>query len=153
MNKLLYSIKIASVGFLAILAWYFVVRELLGLLQITLHTSSSSEPPFYVMFLRGCVIAPLWEELAFRYAPIKIAHALNISGDRYSNPLLLPIIIISSVIFGFGHGGGISSLMIQGVMGVIMSWVFVKGGYKEAVLTHAGWNLFCTIMNIQISVI
>lgn len=88
------------------------------------------------LFFFACISAPLWEELAFRYAPITIAKNF---GEQY----LLPVIVISSVLFGWGHGQGPISLMIQGVAGFLFSLLYIKNNYSyvSTVISHFLWNL------------
>ena len=88
------------------------------------------------LFFFACIAAPLWEEAAFRYAPITIAKSF---GQQY----LLPVIVISSVLFGWGHGDGPISLMIQGVAGFLFSLLYIKNNYSyvSTVVSHFLWNL------------
>lgn len=88
------------------------------------------------LFFFACILAPLWEEAAFRYAPITIAKNF---GEQY----LLPVIVISSVLFGWGHGYGPISLMIQGVAGFLFSLLYIKNNYSyvSTVVSHFLWNL------------
>jgi membrane protease YdiL (CAAX protease family) len=86
-------------------------------------------------FFFAVIWAPLWEELVFRHAPALLAKAL---GEKF----LLPIMIISSALFGWGHGNGPESLLIQGVMGFILFYIYIKNGYSywSSVTLHALWN-------------
>jgi membrane protease YdiL (CAAX protease family) len=88
------------------------------------------------LFFFACIMAPLWEEAAFRYAPITIAKNF---GEQY----LLPVIVISSVLFGWGHGFGPISLLIQGVAGFLFSLLYIKNNYSylSTVVSHFLWNL------------
>lgn len=89
------------------------------------------------MIFFACVWAPIWEEAAFRYAPITIA-------KNFGPQFLLPVIILSSVLFGWGHGSGPISLLIQGVGGFLFSLLYIKNGfsYKSSVAAHFLWNAF-----------
>jgi membrane protease YdiL (CAAX protease family) len=89
-------------------------------------------------FVESIVFTALWEEMAFRVAPIKIATIIN-------PKLIWPVIFISSIIFGYGHGG-LHGLMFQGVMGLGFSYVYMKTNYISAVVLHAMWNTFCFLM-------
>jgi membrane protease YdiL (CAAX protease family) len=88
------------------------------------------------LFFFACIVAPIWEEAAFRYAPITIAKNF---GEQY----LLPVIVISSVLFGWGHGFGPVSLLIQGVAGFLFSLLYIKNNYSyiSTVISHFLWNL------------
>lgn len=91
-------------------------------------------------FVFQCILAPLWEEGVYRYAPIQIARKLKKSSGQ---DFTIPIIIISSALFGWGHGNGPVSLIIQGVMGVLLSYVYIKNNYSywSSVLVHFLWNI------------
>lgn len=86
-----------------------------------------------VTFIRACVIAPLWEEIAFRYVPMKLA------GEKY----MLPVMVGSSIYFGLQHGG-IENIFIQGVAGMVLCCVYIKSNYSIWVnmTLHALWNAF-----------
>jgi len=111
-----------------------------------------------------CIFAPLWEELAFRYVPLGMAKSLEIMlvrdlshkvrrnrgveydhehGHLYGNlkgtGFILPVILLSSVVFGQAHGHTIN-IMIQGVGGIVFSWLMLKSGYWSAVVAHSMWN-------------
>jgi membrane protease YdiL (CAAX protease family) len=91
-----------------------------------------------VGFFFTCIVAPLWEELAFRVIPITIAKVMN-------TDTVVPVVLLSSLIFGWGHGSGPMSLLFQGVLGFIFSVVYIKNNYSylSAVVLHAFWNFFC----------
>lgn len=102
-------------------------------------------PPLKYIFFMSCIFAPLWEELVFRYAPAMIA--------KNSQPsFLIPIMIISSAWFGWLHGNGAESIMIQGIIGFIFFWLFLKNGYSywSSVLLHAMWNTTVFLMTTKI---
>lgn len=93
-------------------------------------------PSKLYLFIFSIIVAPLWEELAFRVAPFKIA---KIFGDA----ALLPVLILSTCLFGWGHGYGPVSLLNQGTTGLIFAMVYLKNGYSywSSVSLHALWNL------------
>ena len=93
-------------------------------------------PSFGYMFFMGCIWAPIWEEAAFRLAPITIA-------KYFGKEFIPPVVIISSVLFGWGHGNGPTSLLIQGVSGLILSGLYIKNNYSylSSVTAHFIWNL------------
>lgn len=95
-------------------------------------------------FFFACIFAPLWEELAFRHAPMLIAKHFNKASKKVN--LTWPVVIISSVIFGWGHGQGPISLLIQGVGGLLFSWVYLKNNYSywSSVALHCLWNISLT---------
>jgi hypothetical protein len=86
----------------------------------------------------ACMITPLWEELRFRWVPIAI-------GKRLGQGFIIPLVILSSIQFGLAHGEPmIFHLMVQGVMGFVLSWVYIKNRYSylSSVFLHAIWNAF-----------
>lgn len=103
-----------------------------GDLNILLGMRSPTET-----FFMACVWAPIWEEFVFRWAPIKLARAAG-------GATLLPIIIIASAIFGWGHGAGPYSLLIQGAMGLVFSVLYIKNNDSvlSTIIAHSMWNTF-----------
>ncbi len=102
------------------------------------------------LFLLACFVGPIAEELMYRFLPMWVG--VEFSRSPY---ILLLIIIVSSVLFGYGHYGW-WSLMIQGVGGIVSSIIFLKsGGYESnylkalttVIILHAMFNtvLFCLI--------
>lgn len=91
-------------------------------------------------FFRAVVLAPIWEE-AFYRIPLRAAVALEgkDSGNILETSIVLPAILFSAISFGLAHGS-VLNILIQGVSGLALSWVYLKSGYKWAVLTHAMWN-------------
>ncbi len=88
-------------------------------------------------FLFSCVLAPCWESFCFIYAPYKILSAIN-------KDLIIPGMTLACIIFGLMHGYGMVSLMMQGIMGGVFVWVYVRNGLSltSAILLHAGWNFY-----------
>ena len=88
-------------------------------------------------FLMSCIFAPLFEEMLFRVVPITIAKNL---GRHY----IFPVILGSSILFGYAHGINSISLMFQGVGGFILSILYIKNGfcYFSVVLLHFMWNFY-----------
>lgn len=125
-------------GFTAIILWLFIAKNILK------HTIEVI--PFLGIsytdigrFFFVCILAPLWEEAAFRHAPLQMAKELKI---KLNIDVIIPFAIISSCIFGWGHGSSPTGIMIQGVAGLILSYVYVKSGYKywSTVVLHFLWN-------------
>ena len=132
------------IGYFILFIWIYLADKLINFLDpppTALFDSSSpddttpSKIALLSEFFFAVILAPLWEELAFRHAPALIAKAL---GEK----LLMPIIIISSIIFGWEHGHGPESLLLQGVMGFIFFSVYVKNNYSywSSVTLHSLWN-------------
>ena len=90
-------------------------------------------------FFFSIILAPLWEELIFRYVPIKLTAKIHKNtGHDYS----LYAILISSTLFAVGHGNGQYSILLQGILGVGLCYLFIlnKMNYWYNVLAHALWN-------------
>lgn len=98
---------------------------------ITFTTESDAHAFFYAI-----IFAPLWEELAFRYAPITIAK--NLGKEN-----LWPTIVGMSCFFGWIHYSNPESILLQGVIGLILSVLYIKNGYSywSSVIVHALYNL------------
>ena len=88
-------------------------------------------------FIFSCLIAPLWEELAFRHGPLNFAKAIG-------KQAVMPMVLITSVWFGWMHNNGNESIILQGVMGFVTAMVYIKNGfsYWSAVILHFLWNVF-----------
>ena len=119
-----------------------------------------------LLFL-SCVFAPLWEVGAFRYVPWGLAKSMEVLmirslsqknrqnrrnyeleynceqnlvyGNLKGTSFILPVMILTSIIFGIIHGNVIN-IMYQGVGGFIFAWLMIKGGYWPAVMAHFMWN-------------
>lgn len=93
----------------------------------------------------GCVMAPLWEDAVFRGAVISRTQAL-FPGD---NRQLIYAIIVSSVVFGILHGG-VVNVLIQGVGGLFLSYVYLKNGncILSAMIMHSLYNLVIILAGI-----
>lgn len=95
---------------------------------------------FLVMFFFGCILAPIWEEYVFRkfVFDIFIRHGNEEHKKRY----MLHAIVFSSILFGLAHGS-VANLLMQGVGGLILWYVFIQGGkygYWWSVISHSLWN-------------
>lgn len=89
-----------------------------------------------MMYFGALVLAPLIEEIVFRVAPIGLV--------KDKPDLILPTIILSSALFGWLHNGAMS-WPIQGVLGFMLSLVYLKNNYSywSVVFLHFLWNLYC----------
>ncbi len=104
----------------------------------------------FVNFLFSCVSAPAWEEAVFRRLPINLAQVLErisnasdkIQGiERQKIPIVVPLIFVSSIIFGILHGS-VLNILFQGFGGLTLSYVYVKcnNSYWSSFFSHALWN-------------
>lgn len=89
----------------------------------------------WMMYFGALVMAPLIEEIIFRVAPIGLV--------KDKPELIYPTIILSSALFGYLHYGAMS-WPIQGVLGFILSVIYLKNGYSywSVVLLHFMWNAY-----------
>lgn len=140
------------------------IRTLLGARIFIYSAAPAAAPSTALVFFMACIFAPLWEELAYRYAPLSIIKSLEIIlvrgfshkvrrergveydydrmhlyGDLKGTGFILPAMLLSSVIFGVAHGS-VMNIMYQGVGGFVFAWLMIKGGYWPAVIAHSIWN-------------
>ncbi len=115
--------------------WVFLVSLLWKKLGIFPPINYPPSVTFDLIFF-GLIFAPIVEEIVFR-VPLKIVKKLD-------PDFMIPMIIISSAVFGWLHGG-IIKLPIQGVIGAAIAWVYIRNGYCywSAVTTHFLWNFSC----------
>ena len=92
------------------------------------------------MFILIVIIAPTIEELFYRWLPIKA-----ISLITKNKSALWIVIIISSAGFGISHGSW-HHLFLQGMVGIIFSIAFLKGGYPSSVVAHSTHNFMLFIL-------
>lgn len=97
------------------------------------------------MFVFGCILAPISEELIFRVAPIKILVKLGKLEE-----LGLPVFLVTGL-YWFGiswHQNGYESVFLQGSIGVILSFLYIRNGmdWKYNMLVHAVYNLMFTFI-------
>ena len=129
------QIKNIVFAFAIMLAWFYLITTFLDFLA-TPSAQFEQVPPKFAFFF-SCIAAPAWEEMAFRWLPITIAKGFH-------KKFIFPIVILSSLIFGWGHGFGPVSLLIQGVMGFILSCLYLKNGnIWSSMALHSMWNMFC----------
>lgn len=102
--------------------------------------SPFSQPSIRFMIFMSCIWAPVWEEAVFRYAPLQLIRGSQID--------LVPVVLLSSALFGWLHGGA-GNVMIQGVYGLIFSWVYIKNEYSliSSMILHSGWNMSVLAFN------
>lgn len=107
---------------------------------------------FPVVFFFACLLAPFWEELAFRWYPLKTRlrerdeTALDESKKKIlteigQRPIYPVVILVCFIIFGLAHGGAIN-ILLQGVTGLLMAYVYLRNGrcLWSAMLYHALFN-------------
>ena len=137
MPSFLKKLSIIALVTMTTILWIFGVMKVLP--YLINFTFFGAQYTALGVFVFSCLLAPLWEEAAFRHAPLQIAKTFK---GRLQMDFTVPIIIISSVIFGLGHGHGVISLIVQGVGGVFLSLAYLWGNYSywTSVMCHFMWN-------------
>lgn len=84
------------------------------------------------------IMAPIFEEIFFRKIWIDAIR-------KYASDLLLPGIIMSSLIFAWWHDYGYWGILVQGVLGLVSSWLYLKNDNSliSCIIFHAGYNYMC----------
>jgi len=133
-KKVRTKLKNIAVGIVALATWLFIITHVFTFL-FGWEYSSYSQKHTLGLFVMSCVVAPLWEEAAYRHGPLKLAKQLKL------NPYL--VLMLSCFLFGWGHGNGSVSILIQGVGGFIIGLVYLenKYSYLSAITLHFLWNL------------
>lgn len=131
-------------GYGLMVVWVAVIGIFKGLYNANISTLSDlfqsqfspffKQPSIWFMIFMSCIWAPLWEEAVFRYAPLQLIRSSQIDP--------VPVVLLSSALFGWLHGGA-GNVMIQGVYGLIFSWVYIKNDYSivSSMILHSMWNL------------
>lgn len=130
-----------------LVGWAVLETYLLSLVNgVTVPVQHHTWTLKYLVY--GCILAPLWEEMAFRKLPFTIVEELS----NHNTKVLWATIGLTSIVFGWEHGNGTDSLLMQGVIGFMIAIVYVENGfcYWSAVTTHAAWNALCMYLPLQI---
>ena len=95
------------------------------------------------------------EEFIYRLIPLAVA-LLVFGWSRYTRPMIWVVAIAESVVFGLDHGYGLFSLVNQGVLGFVWSFVFLKAsgfnvfhsfqGFLVSGTVHSIWNVGLTAL-------
>jgi hypothetical protein len=87
------------------------------------------------LFFLAIISAPLWEEIKWRVFPIQVSRFLP-------KELVWPIVLFASIDFGLSHGN-VFNIYIQGIHGLIFSYVYIKNNYSyfSSVFLHCIFNL------------
>jgi membrane protease YdiL (CAAX protease family) len=104
--------------------------------------------PYYLIF--SCILAPIFEELFFRFIPLEM-HRLVTKNSSQAVQLKSQwlVVLFTSLLFGWAHRNGFTSILIQGVCGLGFAYVYIRNGYSyiSSVLLHSFWNLTCLFYN------
>jgi len=143
-DNLLLKVGNVIVAFFAMVIWSAFVVWITSLLAGE-KTYSDSEREGSVAFnlVMTCILPPLWEELKYRVVYLKVAKFIDRATNANGEIIILGM-LVSSIDFGWGHGFGIYSLLMQGVFGLMLAWVYIKNGYSyiSSVALHFLWNTY-----------
>lgn len=94
-----------------------------------------------VSFFLSCIVTPIAEEAMYRGAPLTIASTLN-------KKLITPTVVFTSMWFGYDHGMGSVSILIQGVGGFVLAWLYLKNrSILWPIILHAAWNTYSMFLS------
>lgn len=135
------QVFIVLIGLLLALYWSFVsvwLLQSLGPPQEVLGIEMVPAKDAYLV-LMSCIWPAIWEELLYRYGPIKIAKSFN------KPEIIWPVILMSSAMFGWGHLDGHQGVFIQGIIGILLSFIYLKTNQIWlCMLIHAIYNTLIT---------
>lgn len=136
--KLIDKVKNVTLMLTCSIIWVSVMVKFLDWIR-----NSASDVSEYLFF--SCLCAPIFEELMFRHVPLQLTKLVQLPSEALKLKLLMLTVLLSSLIFGLAHGRGWESVLIQGVGGLALCWVYIKNGYSywSSVTAHALWNLIC----------
>lgn len=135
------KIKYIFLGYTFCIIWAFIAEAIIGYLGYPYPEGEGIVvTPAWLIFY-ACIFAPIWEEALYRYGPITIAKNM---GREY----ILPVVIMSSIIFGWQHYQNPESVLLQGMLGLFFSFTYIKAGYSylSSVIVHSLYNLTILIL-------
>ncbi len=92
--------------------------------------------PFFLLAYVG-VVFPILEEILCRFIPLSLA---MLCGNDYAT---WSVVVISSVIFGALHGSW-KHVLTLGVVGMVLSWLFINFGFVSCSAAHITNNFLCS---------
>lgn len=149
-EKVRIGIKYAKIGLLIAFtgAFAILVLEHFNFINeikpIVSEEELKSLDTILLWLILAVVFAPITEEAVFRLLPIG---AVFLICGKKNKLILWPVIIMSSIIFGWTHGSW-HNIFMQGLVGIIFSIAFLKGGYVSSVVAHAVFNFVIMILSI-----
>ena len=83
------------------------------------------------------VLSPLVEEILFRFIPLY-------PFVRYGNDYLIwSVAVLASIVFGFLHGSW-KHILNLGVVGIVLSGLFINLGFTSCLAAHITNNFLCS---------
>jgi len=136
------------------IVWEGIMLLYFNPLGVTIIVSSRGTPLMVLIpyFLGTLLIRAVLEEWVFRLLPFAICIG---SYGRRSGRAIMAVSVVSSIIFGWVHGGP-QFIPFEGVGGLIYCIVFIKcGGFQEryakatacSTVTHYSFNLFVIVLS------
>jgi membrane protease YdiL (CAAX protease family) len=132
-SNLTNKIIVLLLSFITCMLWAYIWDIVVNYMGYPYEISEEYETIQHSIFY-SLIFAPVWEELAFRYAPLEIA---KIIGEK----AVLPTMVGMSCFFGWIHYGNPESVLLQGVIGFILSYVYLRNGLFWSMLLHAMYNI------------
>ena len=109
-----------------------VIPHLPHIQGISSHTTPSKELRNYIGVLLDIPVGAIFEEILFRLYPMLIWMVIMISSyaqEKSKNIILIIIMIVSSILFGWIHGN-IYNVLMQGMSGFFFFITFLIGYLK-----------------------
>ena len=145
--------KIIFLAFAFDIAWSIVIISIYGAVVGLPEMDSSRQVLLEMAFWKIIpllILVSFVEEILFRYVPLTVA-LLIYSRNAAAKSLVLVVVIVLSLIFGYMHGDSPLFLLLQGMGGLIYSTVFLKvsgmnfrhtaHAFRTVWAMHAVWNI------------
>lgn len=100
-----------------------------------MNSLRQASPAF--LLTRVGIIDPILEEIIGRFIPLYLA---ALSGNNY---IIWSIAIFCSIAFGFLHGSW-KHILSLGVVGMVLSWLFINFGFASCLAAHITNNFLCS---------
>ena len=94
-----------------------------------------ASPTFLMIHIS--VLGSFVEEILFRFIPLY-------PFVRYGNDYLIwSVAVLASIVFGFLHGSW-KHILNLGVVGIVLSWLFINFGFTSCLAAHITNNFLCS---------
>jgi membrane protease YdiL (CAAX protease family) len=149
---------------LGVAVLFSIVIAIFGHLGVLVQDVEAVSPNRYAIFDTKfapvlVLFSALFEEIIFRFFPVfLLVICFSFRTKKHLFVAQLVVLMIASVVFGYAHGG-FRHIFTQGVLGMLMSLVFILSGGKDkkfsralffSTLFHFAYNLiiFCTLAGL-----
>ncbi len=109
------------------LAYVYGACNILAFLKIELPVSSLIPISLDIFFFSRLCAWAFLEEIIFRLGPLSILVVITQKFLWKPLPIVLGVVMVFSIIFGWAHGNCFN-VFVQGVGGLILSFVYLKCG-------------------------